>query len=276
MGEVLDSLTEAGESKPLITYGTVQSRIDRLYDTKWFQPNACYPVIFTYTSKTTSDNDPTVDGFLRIHTNNSEIKDIGKAKGFDPAPSSLGDYIEAEQKLAAQGVAASEDVLAQFSKISGLKSPNLPFAKNNGALQASTLTDKDATVNLEFLADRDLKVLSYLQAWQSKWFVYTKDVKTFRDKSDDSPPEHSGGEGFLGIANCVIDLNGNVRVVSHTTLFGLIPKQIQFAEAIGPQVSSNSIETIKVTCTYSHAVLVYEVAGDSSGNSRKLRYYYYQ
>lgn len=233
-----------------LSHEKIQNRIDTLYDTKWYQPNACYPVVLGYTSSldTTAEAYTT---FFEIHR--------------DRKVSNLKDYMDNLLNFCniftLDDGLAPDQVLTQFSKLTGLKSPNIPLSKNNGVLEAKKADFKNDTVVLEFLCDRDLKVLDYLQNWRNKWFVYNGFLRSFRGS-------HKGGEGFLGIANCNVDLEGTVTALSFLSIFGLIPISVDLPASIGPGTSDSSLQVIKTTCTYSNAVLVYP-----SKNS--LNYYYY-
>lgn len=263
----------------LLDFDKIQKRIDIIDNTKWYQANACYPVTFFYTKEKESSTDLSIDSFLRQHSNNarpSKKEDPVLGTNLLSTPKTLKDYIATETKLSTTGEPASDTVLAYFSKISGLKTPNIPVAKNNGMLTASKHDWKDSTVTLEFICDREFKVLKYLQAWQSRWFVFDWQKHAFADKSnqEDKAGDNKivvkyGGEGFLGLANCSVDINGQVNVLSHLSLFGLIPKTITPPSEVGPQTNPSGLPKIQVVCTYAHAILVYP-ATDS-----KLNFFYF-
>lgn len=280
-------LSDLTQEKSSFDFNEIQKRVDALADTKWFQANACYPVCFFYTKSATSTAEFSVDQFLKFHTNINVTKKLKGKELFTSnetdfsavikAPKTLTDYLIIETNhLMKTGLAADDEVLRQFSKVSGLKSPTVPLSKNNGALAASKDdSGKDATINLEFLCDRELKTLTYLQAWESKWIHHDFQKKSFLDKADTndtkgSNDDASGGEGYLGVLNCSIDINGNITPLSHLSLFGLIPKNIELPGELGPQVSSNSLPKIVVKCTYSNAILVYP-----DRSNKRLNYFYY-
>lgn len=257
-------------------YSTIQGYIDDIYESQWFQPNACYPVTMFYTNSSISDKDHTVDSFLRMHTNNTKKKNATyKLDSQDSqdliAPKDLASYMEEEKLISTSGVVAKTEVLAKFVKVSGLQNPSIPITKNNGALSAGTSDSKAPDIKIEFLCDRELKVLNFLHAWQSKWYNCDWQKKTFVDKSSDKTKQ--GGEGFLGIANCKISTDGKVSVLSHLSLFGLIPKEISSPIELGPQVTQSGLPKITVTCTCAHAVLVYEAKKVSE---KRLNYYFYK
>lgn len=270
----------------VFNFAAIQKRIDDLYDTKWFQPNACYPVCFFYTDSEISSSAFSIDKFLKFHTNVDSAVNLKNAKGRNVlvfnsntqivdmvvAPKNLTEYLNIElSKIANTGVKAGDDVLRNFSRVTGLKSPTMAVSKKDGTIAASKdESGKDATINLEFLCDRELKTLSFLQAWESRWIHRDYQKKAFLDKSDNDKDGGGGGEGFLGILNCSIDVNGNITPLSHLSLFGLIPKNIELPSELGPQAGSNSMPKITVKCTYSNAVLVYP-----SHDGTKLQYFYY-
>lgn len=263
-------------SETLFDYSKLQDRIDKLDDTKWLQPNAFYPVKFFYTDTDTATKDFTVDTFLKMHTNNTGkvAASAGSSTGTllytnADSPKTLTEYIQKESELS--GKEATDVVMRQFSKLSGLKAYSVALTKNNGALKADTVDTKDTTVTLEFLCDRDFKVLDYLQAWQARWYTYDFQKRSLVAKAQSSSEsrDRTGGEGFLGLANCIIDVNGNITVASHLSIFGLIPKKIETINTLGPQAGSSAISKITVVCTYAHAILIYP-------KKDTLGYYYYE
>lgn len=272
----------------VFNFAAIQKRVDDLYATKWMQPNACYPVCLFYTESEISSSEFSIDKFLKFHTNVDRAISLKNDKGKDvlvfnsnsqkidivEAPKNLTEYLNIElSKIANTGVTAGDDVLRNFSRVTGLKSPTMPIAKKDGTISASKdESGKDATVNLEFLCDRELKTLSYLQAWESRWVHRDYQKQAFLDKSDNDTvsSKGGGGEGFLGILNCSIDIDGKITPLSHLSLFGLIPKNIEIPNELGPQAGTNSMPKITVKCTYSNAVLVYP-----SHDNKRLQYFYY-
>lgn len=267
---------------------TIQDRIDNLYNTEWFQANACFPTIFFYTNENFSNNDFTIDKFLSMHLPVGSAFDIYDNKmSQSEKPDLLGfdengkkGYLTYEQKLKNQGVPAPDNVLRQFVKVSGLKNYNVPLNKVNNALTRSGAKSEASTIELEFLNDKKWGVLGYLQAWQNRWCVNTFQKKALRSKGYSHSTKDKdvtgkninwtteGGEGYLGLANCSIDINGKITIESHLSLFGLIPKNISIDSEMGPGVSPSGISKIKVTCLYSHIILAYLKNGN-------IRYYYY-
>lgn len=266
----------------LTNYSDIQNRIDNLYNTKWFQPNAFYPTTFFYTDKSISDNEYTIDDFLKIHINSNPTRTSylynGKVRttileNKNKVPKSLKDYIALEEKLEKSGIAASDSVLRQFIKLTGLQITSIPLTKSKNSLINAKNEDKSNTIELNFLCDRDFKVLRYLQAWQSRWYTNDFQKKALASKTVDSENATNntfkdGGEGYLGLSNCLIDINGNITVLSHLSVFGLIPKTIKAPTDFGPQVAANDIQKINVSCLYSHAILTYP-------DKNRLGFYYY-
>lgn len=266
----------------LSNYSDIQNRIDYLYDTKWFQPNAFYPTVFFYTDKSISDNDYTVDNFLKMHVNSNPTKTVYLDKNvqrktalenLDNTPKTLQEYTKLEEKLEKTGISPSESVLRQFIKIDGLKIKSLPLSKSQNSLTSSGKESEGATVKLEFLCDRDFHVLRYLQAWQSRWYTNDFQKKALASKSVDSEDIKNnnlkdGGEGYFGLSNCLVDINGNITTLSHLSLFGLIPKTITVPSSFGPQANVNEIPKIAVDCIYAHAILTYP-------SEDRLNFYYY-
>lgn len=266
-------------------YSDIQNRIDNLYNTKWLQVNAFYPTLFFYTDKSVSDKDYTIDQFLKIHVNQGPVKANLKVKVKDKMvdressltklkdiPTTMKDYINLEEKLDTNGIVASESVLRQFVKIKDLKNYNVPLTKDQHTLTNEKEKSNNNILTLEFLSDRDFHVLRYLQAWQSRWYTYDFQKKSLASKSIDTEKENdngkAGGEGYLGLSNCVIDINGNIEVISHLSVFGLIPKQINLPTEFGPQASAIDIKKISVSCLYSQAILTYP-------DQDRLGFYYF-
>lgn len=267
----------------LSNYSDIQNRIDHLYDTKWFQPNAFYPTVFFYTDKSVSDNEYTVDTFLKMHINSNPTKTVyldnnvqrrTVLENLENTPKTLQEYIKLEEKLEKTGISASESVLRQFIKIDNLKNNSIPLSKSQNSLISSIKeSDSSGTLKLEFLCDRDFHVLRYLQAWQSRWYTNDFQKKALTSKSINSEDSKNnnlkdGGEGYLGLSNCLIDINGNITTLSHLSLFGLIPKTINIPTSFGPQVTANEISKITVDCIYAHAILTYST-------ENRLGFYYY-
>lgn len=262
-------------------YSEIQDRIDKLYNTEWFQSNVCFPTIFFYTDKDISDTDFSIEKFLTMHLPKGQsftTKDTGRfiATGdkpnivrFNKEGESIKSYMEYEQKLKGQGKPASDAVLRQFVKVSNLKNFNIPLAKKNNALTRSDSRSESSTITLEFLNDKNWKVLWYLQSWQDRWYSNTYQKKSLTAKAHNRDNKNrEGGEGYLGLANCSIDVDGNITVDSHLSLFGLIPKAIRTPQEFGPGTSSSGLSKISVDCLYSHIILTYP-------RGSMLSYYYY-
>lgn len=266
-------------SNQTFNFQSIQDNIDTIYKTKWFQPNACYPVTLCYTSDKVSNEKFSISDFLELHTNNSTAPG-GKEEYIRKSDDSVKDlaaYMKKEVDATKDCVRANDKVLAYFSKVSGLNPPELNLSRVGGALVAGNQDANGSTITLEFLHDRQFEVLHFLQAWQSRWFVHEYQKKAFTDKSVDygidTTRNKGGGEGFLGLANCAIDFNGTVSVLSHLSLFGLIPKKIELVQEVGPQTNTSDITKIKVHCIYSNAIWVYPV---DTGTTKRLNYYYYK
>lgn len=245
----------------LETYKDIQTRIDYLYNTQWFQSNASYPVTLFYTDQNVSTSDFTIDAFLKMHVN-SKPNDSNILQTIGNTPKTIKDYMETEQQVENSGIRASDSVLRQFSKVSGLKSFSIPLAKKNGALGAISDRDDNSLIRLEFLCDKDFNVLKYIQAWQSRWYTYDFEKRSLAQKTTGAQKE--GGEGYLGIANCLISLDGNITVNSHLSLFGLIPQSVELPNEWGPRTSPK-LNVVTVTCLYAHAILVYQRTSNSLG-----------
>lgn len=260
-------------------YSDIQNRIDNLYNTKWLQVNAFYPTLLFYTDKSISDNDYTVDNFLKIHVNQDPVKTNLKTREssltkIKDIPKTLKEYITLEEKLDTNGIVASDSVLRQFVKIKDLKNYSVPLSKDQHTLINAKDKNSNNTITLEFLCDRDFHVLRYLQAWQSRWYTFDFQKKSLASKSVDTESTEkadngkAGGEGYLGLSNCLIDINGNIEVLSHLSVFGLIPKQINLPSEFGPQASATDIKKITVSCLYSQIILTYP-------DQNRLGFYYF-
>lgn len=257
-------------------YSTIQNRIDNLYNTRWFQANAYYPTVLFYTDKFRSNSDFSIDSFLKLHLNSGPVTSTAGTKvspleKLTDVPTNMKDYLEKEALLENEGVQASNAVLRQFSTIKDLNNISVPLDRADNALVASKKDSGNKTITLSFLNDDDFKVLRYLQAWQSRWYTndYQKKALASKDSEEvNKGGNKEGGEGYLGLANCLIALDGSITVTSHLSLFGLLPKSIQMPTEFGPQAASNEVKKINVTCLYSHAILTYQ-------DKDRLGFYYY-
>lgn len=260
-----------------VSYSTIQSRIDTLYNTQWFQPNATYPTNFFYTeSNHASDGETSMADFLKKFVN------VDGAKGLvTPKSNAFSDFsalLKKETEVTTGKINCKGIVLDCFVEISGLNTFTVPLDKTNGVIQNSkTDLGGKSTCTLKFLCDRNLETLQFLQAWQSKWLTFDFEkrslVSHLNAKLDDG--KKSGGEGYLGVSNVNVSADGLITVCSHLSVFGLIPKQIDGPfKSLGPQASSSSLPTISVSCTYSNAILSYR--GIMSNDKQEMRFFYFQ
>lgn len=268
-------------------YSSIQSNIDSLYKTAWFQPNACFPTnLFYKTVSYSSGADGSLSALLGECVNVKPLSGTSLSKNIDTStsvkevywdPKSIKDFVNLEKQCVSSNAKQSEAALRQFVKITGLDSPGVPLNKDNGGL----IVDKDTKIGgknnctLFFLCDRSFEVLKFLQAWQSKWITFDYEKKSLSShayKDEDSKEGKGGGEGFLGLTNVNIDTDGNITELSHVAVFGLIPKKIKtpFNTGIGPQASNSSLPMIEVECLYSQAILAIPM-----GKDKRLRYYYF-
>lgn len=265
-------------------YSSIQSNIDSLYKTAWFQPNACFPTnLFYKTVSYSTDKDGSLSALLGECVNVKPLSGSSLSKNMDgvkkevyPDPKSIKDFVDLEKQCVSSNAKQSEAALRQFVKITGLDSPGVPLNKDNGGL----IVDKDTKIGgknnctLFFLCDRSFEVLKFLQAWQSKWITFDYEKKSLSSHAykDEDSKGKGGGEGFLGLTNVNIDTDGNITELSHVAVFGLIPKKIKtpFNTGIGPQASNSSLPMIEVECLYSQAILAIPM-----GKDKRLRYYYF-
>lgn len=257
-------------------YGTIQNRINGLYNTAWFQPNACYPTALFYTKSEDlkgSLGEISLTDFLKKMVN----ADAGtNLTGLAQAFTSLDALLKKEQEMKESKENCKSIVLDCFVQIDGLQGLQIPLSKSNGSIRSGkTQTIGDSgSCKLKFLCDRNLEVLRFLQAWQSKWLVFDFEKRSLVSHRDTvHKTDKTGGEGYIGISNLNIQTNGGVQTLSHLSVFGLIPRQISMPNQLGPQASSSGLPTITVDCIYSNAVLSFPV---TVNNQKKLRFYYFQ
>lgn len=266
-------------SEPILSYSTIQTRVENLYKSAWFQPNAVYPITFLYTIKDVEDQKAVAlsEFFRRFYNAKlsgtlAEAKDSSFAEPTDKQFKSILDIYNVEKGLTGQKL---PECLNYFSTIEGLSPFSVPLVKTNGAINA----DKDVklggngTCTLKFLCDRDMKVLEELQKWQSKWVSFGPDMRSLTAHA-----VKAGGEGYLSLLNCNVKTDGTIEPLSHFAVFGLIPKTINLkpANSLGPRANASNLPEIEVPCLYSSAILsVQRVTTDASGNATTKVFHYY-
>lgn len=263
-------------------YSSIQSRIDRIYNEVWFQPNASYPTNFGYFIQTEKKTD--YQNLLNSCINVKALEDAKKGTLYYPETilKNFDEFLTLENEALKEAV-TSTACLDYFCTIKGLKTPSLSFIKSRGSLSTKNATEENSQITLEFLTDRDFKVLSFLQAWQSMWFSHDKTKRSLASKYWSTKvaegQKKKGGEGYLGISNLLIQTDGNVETKSHLSVFGLVPLQINPPTTdLGPQLSPSNLPKITVNCIYSVAILSYFVVTEIAPDGTKLghlQYFYF-
>lgn len=233
------------------TYSSIQSIIKDIYNKKWLQTNASFPTVLGYA---TTSSQP---GTLETDDAVSLLKGVASES---PSIKSLKEYIEKESKLPLECL--DNNLLNNFIKISGLSQLEIPLSKENGHLKGGESKGINSEVVLEFLLDRELTILNFMETWQQKWYKQTSNK--FQLTAHDS---ESGGkdEGYMSLTNVSINPNGVIKPLSQLALFGLIPKKIELPKEWGPSVSNSNVATVKLYCIYSQALLIWN-------NGNKLNY----
>lgn len=279
MSDTNATATKAETSKALISYEDIQTKVNTLYNTAWFQPNAVYPLTFLYTSKDvdSESNHPHSLFFRRFYNTalaGSLATDTSSAFAAPTggAFKTINDLVKEEKLLKGEKL---ENCLNYFSTVEGLSPFSVPLDKTNGAINAAkdVKLGGNGSCTLKFLCDREFKALHELQKWQSKWVSFSPDMRAL---ASHTLAGKKGGEGYLSLLNCDIKTNGSIQVLSHFAIFGLIPKTVNIkpVSTIGPRSSTNNLPEIEVTCLYSSAVLSYP-AKDAKGKDC-LGYYFFK
>lgn len=271
--------TGTKNNKTLMSYADIQTRVDNLYKTAWFQPNAIYPLTFLYTSKDVdADTNHPHSLFFRRFYNTKLAGNLATAAGSafaEPtggAFKTINDLVAEEKQLKGENL---ENCLNYFSTIEGLSPFSVPLDKTNGAINAAkdVRLGGNGSCTLKFLCDREFKTLHELQKWQSKWVSFSPDIRSLASHTVSGK---KGGEGYLSLLNCDIKTDGTIQVLSHFAVFGLIPKTVNLksVSTIGPRSSTNNLPEIEVTCLYSSAVLSYPTKDDTGEDC--LGYYFFK
>lgn len=266
-------------SEAILSYPDIQTRVENLYKSAWFQPNAVYPITFKYTTKSVEDQKKVaLSEFFRRFYNAKLSGDLATKSSFaepqDGRFKSISDIYAAEKDLTGQDL---PECLNYFSTIEGLSPFGVPLTKTNGAINA----DKDVKLGgngsctLKFLCDREMKALEELQKWQSKWVSFGPDMRSLVAHGI-----KEGGEGYLSLLNCNVKTDGTIEPLSHFAVFGLIPKTINLksTNSLGPRANASNLPEIEVICLYSSAILsVQRTTTDKDGKvSTKVFHYYFK
>lgn len=232
----------------IITYETLQQRIDYLQQMEYMLPNAFYPTVFIQAT-----NDAAI--YKQIEWNHWLTSNPSK---------SMQDIVKEEQKQAATGMGeailqTSED-LALLEKIDGsiLKFMDTPYESKGGVLDTgvtkdSTLNKSTREVKITFKVPGNLSIYNSLLNWKENWTSSTLEHRYLKTRSVDKT--EAVKEGYLGLSYVHIKYDGSVVCNAHISLFGLIPKNITFANSIGPSESVKNVTTI-ITCTVASGLLM--------------------
>ena len=262
---------------------TINNYIDNLYDQKWANLNAWYPIGLYIPGVTVS----------------------GETLKFDTARSAVDTYkilggLSSNKSLFVDGgFKSSYPALERIVSITGIPNSSAGFKQEKAGLKENA--DKNyASIGIKFYLEQDIFTWRFMQAWRSKWksiSMKKPDAKAVEIILNSTAGEDGDGssdgstldklsentsigkfentiktngmqslpEGYLEMAHVYIE-ESSVKDLGTLKITGLIPTEIPFIGEIGPGRSrSSDIPTLD--CKFTASNIIYF---DSKGNATQF------
>lgn len=260
-----------------MTITTINDRIKRLYDEKWANLNAWYPIGLYIPGAVTSGTEEGGDLTTKFKKASSAADTYKILAGL----SSYASFFD--------GATSSypKDKLQNIVSISGIPNASAGF-KQDGTGLKENLDKNYASIGIKFYMEQDIYTWRFLQAWRSLWKTIgmsgevsnSIEIKTGTAFDDPSATSLDGlaanatlgkyvntiktngtqalPEGYLEMAHIKIDATRDepVQELGILKITGLIPTDIPFIGEIGPGRSRGS-DIPTLDCKFTASNIIY-------------------
>lgn len=237
---------------------TIKARMDKLYNSDWVNFNLFVPELLmvsgmNYSGKGEWKENKTGGGGQDLLNIIEDMSDGALTSGVVAAMAAIGPKIRNT---------IGEDLIAQLQSIEGIEFRELPLERSNAyTLSAGKQETSTQTIKLNFLLDKKMEILRFLDVWRD--MIYADELKikgsipTFKSilKSKNNNTR-GNGEGYIVLDYISLSRKGEVENLGVLKIAGLIPKKVNFGGKVGPGLDAQSaLPTVTVDCIYSMGYL---------------------
>lgn len=240
---------------------TIQSRLDELYKTPWFNAN-----LFIPDRLNVSGLDYLADSnTYKENTNGGQVLNSVITYISQNNPIVIENSVVNTVTNTRVGIPNTCGCLSQLKSVSNITFEKLPLQINKfGSIEASSKETTSKSIKLNFLSDANMNLLSFYNAWRDLWYSVKFFGNTTNDKSKTtvlrskkSNNKDGSGEGFLRMK--YIKLTSNTtepEQLGELVICGLVPIEISGLTEVGPGLDVQSkVPEISITCIYSQGYL---------------------
>lgn len=240
---------------------TIQSRLNELYRTPWFNSNLFIPdrlnvsgldyIADTNTYKEEGNGGQVLNNVITYISQNEPI--------------TIENTVLDNVTDTRVGIPNTCGCLSQLKSIGNINFQKLPLQISKfGSLEATSKENSSKSVKLTFLNDANMNLLSFYNAWRRIWYStkFFGDSTENRSKTDIlrskiSDNSKGSGEGFIRMKYIKLTSESETPIqLGELVLCGLIPVGISGLDSVGPGLDPQSkVSEVTIDCIYSQGYL---------------------